>query len=1022
MIEYFVKHPVTTTMFVLVFVVLGVVAMVDLPIEKTPKIEFPIVTITVEFPGATPLEVETLVVKKIEDAVSELSEIEKIQSRSYDNLGFIFVEFLMSADVNIKLIEVKDKVEAILNNLPEGIERPVVAKFDPLIEPVMELVLSSDTLDTRTLYEYADKTLKTRLAAVEGVSKVDVYGGKERQINVRLDPLLMKQHYITIAEIIAAIQAKNTNVPGGLLEKDRSSVSMRFVGEFQNVDEIADMLLTAQDGKTFPLKEIGTIEDGFKKVESMARYNGQAVVGLSLNKVSDGNAVNISRELRKRLDTFRTQLPKGIRLDIATDTTAFIVKETRDTEWSIAIGILLTVIILYLFTGHINLTFIAAIVIPTSIISAFALMSWSGFTINFLTLLAIATALGTLIANAIVIIENVLVHLEHHEDAQQAAIIATKEVAAPVFAATGTNLVVFTPLAMMGGIVGLFMRSFGLTVVYATLFSLLASYTLTPMLCGLMLKKQSVKPEKGKYFNPLLFLTDKITAGVEFLKREYKYLFDLQMRFPKTTIFLVIALVLSTRFILPYIDSDFMPKSDEDKLGFSITMPQGTTIERTFETVRLIEQRLDKIPEKAACLTRIGENGVENAYITMDLVPLAQRTRSDEDILNELIPFVAQIPDAEVHIIRGDTMGGETGDVSIDVYGIDYAKMVDLSQQMKKEMEKSGYFRSVALSYKTPKQEIQFIPEQDKLVRYGVSGNVIGRTLRASIYGNDDNQYKEAGEEYDIHVELNDTYATDFNDIKEISLLTRNGMISVTELGTLKNTKSMPVIFHRDRQRVIQVDGYLAKSSLGYVSEVLNKRFSSIVFENGYGYRFVGDSERQAETGREIGKAFLLAVLLTYMLLAAIMDSFLFPLPIMTTVVTSFVGVFVALFFAGLSMNIASMMSIVMLVGIVVNNAVLMLDYTMMKMREGVPVKEALWLGASVKFRAILMTSIAIILGVLPQLWAVDAAKRSMGVVMAGGIFASIIFTFIFVPVAFWYLDRFVSFLRRVSGKTKTAA
>jgi len=475
MIEFFVKRPVTTIMFVLVFVILGIVSIFNLRVEKEPKIDFPIVTVTVTYPGATPIEVESLVVNKIEDAVAELSEIKKMNSYSYENFGYVSIEFLLSSDVNIKFIEVKDKVEAILNDLPDEIEKPVVEKYDPLMEPVMDLVLSSSTINSRDLYEFADKKLKDRFSSIDGVANVDLYGGKERQINVFVDPMLMKQRYVSIIDIIKSIKAKNKNIPGGLLEKEKTSLSLRFLGEFKSSEEIADMLIVSRDGSYFPLKSIARVEDSFKEVETIARHNGKDVVGLSLNKVSDGNAVNISKEVRSRLPELRKILPAGVLLEIATDTTDFIIAETNQTYINILIGIILTVFILYLFTGQIRLTFIASIVIPSSIVSALFLIDASGFTVNMMTLLAMATALGTLIANAIIIVENVLVHLNRGDNPQAAAISGTKEVASAIFASTGTNLVVFTPIASMGGIIGQFMQSFGLTVIYVTLFSLVAS-------------------------------------------------------------------------------------------------------------------------------------------------------------------------------------------------------------------------------------------------------------------------------------------------------------------------------------------------------------------------------------------------------------------------------------------------------------------------------------------------------------------------------------------------------------------
>ena len=1015
MIEYFVKHKVTTIMLVLVFVVLGLYSYSNILVEKFPKIDYPIVTVSVEYPGATPLEVETLVVKKVEDAVSEISEIKKIKSKSYDSLGYVSIEFLLSADVNVKSIEVKDKVDAILNDLPDAIEKPVIEKYDPLVQPVMDLVLSSDTLNVRDLYEYADKTLKTKFSSIAGVAKVDVYGGKKRQVNVRLDPMLMKQRYISIGEVINQMLVKNKNVPAGNLEKGFNALSVRFIGEFQSVDEIAQMKLVSSEGTAFKLKDIAVVEDSYKKVETFASYNGKEVVGLSINKSSDGNAVFISKEMRRRLDEFRGMLPEGIKMDIASDTTSFIINETSGTEESILFGIILTALILYLFLGRWDTTFIACIIIPTSIVSTFFPVWMSNFSINTITLLAIATVLGTLISNALIIIENVLAHLERYkDDPEKAAIEGTKEVVVPIIASTGTNLVVFMPISMMGGIVGLMMKSFGLTVVYATLFSLLASFSLTPMLCAAILKPkvaQKLGRAQGLFstiFAPLKWMRKCVDGSMEFLKREYKYVFDFIFRYPKLTIMAIVSLFAVSLFLTSYIESDFAPQSDEDQIKINIILPQGSTIERTIETTKVVEKYLDTLAEKKSYLTNIGENGVENAKITLDLMPLKERKRKDTQIMDSLTQFMAKIPDIETSFERGIAIEPGIGDIAIDLYGLDYETMIKISEQMKEMMQQSGYFRSVILSYKVPRNEIRLIPYQDKLVEFGLTAAGAGSVLRSSIYGEDSNVYKEKGEEYKVNLELNDKYAQDFDDLKVISILSKKGLISINELGELKTDKAIPTIWHRDRARVIHLDGFLGKSAFGFVSNNLDKKFKAITFPSGYGYRYTGNAENMYESNRELGKAFVLAVILTFMLLCALMNSLIaYPLAVLATVATSIIGMILGLFFLGYSINVASLMGVVMLVGMVVNNAILLLDYTLTKMKEGVPVKEALWLGASEKFRVIIMTSLAIILGVLPQLWSVMEMKRAMGAVMTGGMLASIVFTFVLVPVIFWYLERF---------------
>ena len=457
---------------------------------------------------------------------------------------------------------------------------------------------------------------------------------------------------------------------------------------------------------------------------------------------------------------------------------------------------------------------------------------------------------------------------------------------------------------------------------------------------------------------------------------------------------------------MPYVGNEFYPDSDEDMLTVKIELPQGTTIDRTSAVTAQIEKRITEIPELASYLTSIGDDGEENAAVVVNLVPLAERTRSDVDIIKELLPFMARIPDAEIMLERGEARGGLEGDISINVTGRDYDRMIALSRRMQQIMAASGYFRSVKSSYKVPKKEIRFLPDQQRLIEYGLRDTEVGQIIRASVYGDDSNVYKEAGEEYDINVELDDRYVEDFDDLRQIHVISAKGLLPVVELGDIVEDKATPMIRHRDKERIIRLEGYLAKSSAGYVKGVLDQAFADLDIQPGEGYRYVGSDEYQSESAQETGKAFLLAIILTFMLLCAIMNSLLYPVPILLSVATSFIGVFYALFFLEQSINVASMLGMVMLVGLVVNNSILLLDYTLLRMRAGVPVIEALWQAAEVKFRPIIMTSLAIVLGVLPQLTAVMPVKVSMGVVMIGGMLASIVFTFLFTPVAFWYVVR----------------
>lgn len=382
MIATFVKRPAMTIMFVMVFVVLGIVSYFNLIIESTPRIEFPLVAIRMMYNGASPEEIESQMIKKVEDAVSEISQIKNVMSDAYEGFGFTMIEFELGSDVNIKSIEVKDKVDAVANMFPQDADKPIISKFDPLVEPIIDLVLLSDEADGITLFEYADKTLKDKITVIEGVASVGVYGGKERQINVFLDPMLMKKHFTAISDVIGAMGARNVNKPGGSIEMVHSNQTVRLLGEFEEISDIKNLSLVSREGNSLVLSDIASIEDSYKKVEKYTRYNGMPAVGLSIKKLSDGDAVTIVKKIRKRIEKIRNDLPEGMRLLIAYDSTTNILRDTNETVKNIFIGILLTVIILFVFLADWRVTFIAAIVIPSSIISAFFLMDFSNFSIN----------------------------------------------------------------------------------------------------------------------------------------------------------------------------------------------------------------------------------------------------------------------------------------------------------------------------------------------------------------------------------------------------------------------------------------------------------------------------------------------------------------------------------------------------------------------------------------------------------------------------------------------------------------
>ncbi len=998
MIETFVKRPATTIILILVFVVMGIVSYFNLIQERTPKIDFPLVSVELIYPGASPVEIETQMVKKVEDAVSQISDIKKINSYVYENFARVMIEFKLDADVNIKSIEVKDKVEAISNDFPDNAEKPVISRFDPLVTSVIDLVLQSSKHTDVELFEYADKILKNKLTVISGVASVDVAGGKERQINIIVDNNLLIRNFLTINDVIQAIQMENINIPGGSVRSDRSKTGIRFVGEFESVDQIKNLKISSREGKVFKLKELATVQDSFKKVEKIAKFNGFPSVFLSIMKLSDGSAVDIAKDIKKKLPKIQEALPEGMKLDIGFDSTTFLVDDNIATINNIVLGVGLTVLILMLFLGDIRTAFISILVIPSSIISSIFLMDKFGFTINMMTLLAFGTSLGTLIANALVVIESVYSHLDKGKDPQTAAIDGTREVLISVIAASGTNLVVFTPIAFMGGIVGKFFLQFGMTVVFATIFSIIASVSLTPMLCALLLRQKKVDEKKS--FNIFEFITSKIDFLLNGFLKYYEKTYQWIIKWPITTTVLFITLFASSFYAVRYVGFGFIPQSDENLINVSIVMPEGTPVTKTEQVANQVEGYFKDWPEVVSYLSNLGKDGEQNANITINLVDREQREKTDKELIKQLTPLVAEIPEAEI-TISGVAHGSGGGDITINVYADDYDTLVDLSHKVRSVMDKTGYFGSVKSSYRTPKDEIRFEANKNSMIAQNVQNSYLGMTMRNLINGNDDNTFKEKGEEYPINIELRDEQKENISDFEKFGIWGKDGLISIGRLGEMNTVKSIPPIRRRDKRRIIVLDGYLAKSSVGHVMGVLNKELKSVKFPMGAGYAFAGSNEMMEESNKEIGKAFLLAVILTYMLLVAVLNSFLLPVSIGTTIITSYFGAFLLLFYSEVSINIASMMAFVMLVGLTVNNAILIIDYALQQIAAGKSAIEAFWMGVEEKFKTVVMTSLAIIAGALPQFIDVDAMKSSMGAVIIGGMLGSILFTYTIVPSTF---------------------
>ena len=997
MLKFFVRRPITTLMFVLVWVVLGLVAFPNINIERTPALDFPMVTATFIYPGAAPEELESQVVKRAEDAMSEVSELKKVTSYVYENSALVMAEFNLGVNVYDKANEVKTKLDSLISEFPEDMEQPVVEKLNPLQQSVVDIVIRG--ADARDVEEYVDDVLSTKITGIPGVANVSVFGGLQRAIRIAMNPDSMAANGVTITDIVSALASHNLNVPGGKIETSQNSSNVRFIGEFASVDEIANLHLTTVEGNNFKLSDIATISDEARDIENGARYNGESVVVASVVKASDGNAIKISENLRKKMPELQSDLQNkfpNAEMFIASDSSVHVSDETDNTINSIILGVILTVLVLLVFTGNWRSTIIAGVVIPTSLLAGFFFVDNSGFTINALTLLAYSSALGTLVSNAIILIESALQEMHAGKNPEDAAIDGTKKVAVSVLAGAGTNVVVFLPLAFMGGIIGQFMDQFGMTVVYLTVLSLMFSFTLTPMMIAKFLRLDKER-KKAKQIQKSDAQSEK-----SILRKWYNF----QHNHPWRVIGIAFVAFVVSVMLMRFVGNEFSPSTDANEITVTARTPMGSTFEKSQDVAIQIENALKQFPEVSATTVKIGERGLQNISIKVELVDVSERNISDKRLAQKMLPALSEIPDAEIQIRAGEAhSAGVSSDLVLNVFGPDDEIREGYANQIIDLVNNIPEVQSAVRAQQLPAMETQFVPNQEKMNFWGIKNAYAGTTLRTALFGNDTYKYKENGEEYPIILE----FAKPFKNASlfdNVYVNSSKGMVPLSSLGEVKTVPATPDIRRQNKNRLTEVDINIGKSTMGPVQSKIESELAKLDWQSGYYYEFGGMSEYQAEAAAEIGKAFLLATILTYMLLAAILNSLAHPFTIATSILTSFIGVFVLMFLSGATMNVGAMLAFVMLVGLVVNNNILVLEPTIVRVNNGEKAFNALWSELMNKKNMVLMTSIAVVAGMVPQLWSADGMKVAMGAVMIGGMLASLICTYALTPALFFLIER----------------
>jgi len=1011
-----VRRPVLTTMLVAILVFLGGFSYFNLGVDLTPDIEFPVVTVTTVYPGAGPEEVELQVTEEVEDAISTISDLETLTSYSRENVSIVIAEFDYEVDPDLAAIDVKDKVDAIRADLPDDVDPPTIQKLDINAMPIMDLALSGpQSLDA--LYDFADQVIAERLSRVSGVASVSITGGRRREVHVLAHPDRLRAYGLAITDLAQLVAAKNMNVPAGRITEPHAEYAVRVVGEYASVSEIASLPIPLPEGGRIRLADVATVEMGLTDVRELARYQGQPAVSISIQKQSDANTVATAAGVMEVLDELERQVPEGADLVVATDRSEFIRDAIQDILKNILIGILLTTGVLFLFLHSWRGTIIAAVAMPATIVATFLALDQMGFTINTLTLMALGITVGILVTNTIVVLENIYRYLDKGADPHEAAEEGTTEVAIAVAASALTNLVVFTPIAFMQGIIGQFFFAFGLTVVFATLASVLISFTLAPLLAARLLRTgETEKVEK----NWLGFLWRPFDAGYASLEEDYRRILSWALRRPRngwavvggTGVLVALAILVQANFV----GGEFFPSQDEGMAQVALELPPGTPVERMETVVDRAEGLLREIPEITEVLTTIGQGSggffsggadVNQAYLQLTL----ESEEHTETFLPRIRELLAAIPDAEVTVTLTQTMGGGgESPLQVLVKGPDQSRLEEVATRATALVEDIPGLVDVRNSLDDPRPEVVFHPDREVMSEYGLTVAQVGGALRTYIEGATPAVYREEGEERDIRVRLEPGSRDRAEEITDMQIRTRSGMIPVNALGEVAREGAEATILRDSKQRTVQIDAEIGAGSLTDLAAQIRTRLDAMDFPPGYSYEITGEFEMFQESITEMLKALVIAIVLTYLALAMILESFIHPFTIMLTLPLGAVGAVFALFLTASNLNLFSMMAMIMLVGIVVNNAILILDYAQILRGRGMALKEALLEAAPTRLRPIIMTNVAIAMALLPQSLGSGAGsfyRVPMAVVTIGGVLVAALFTLFLIPVIYQKLDRF---------------
>ena len=1013
--ESAVKKPIMTSLCFMAIALFGIFSFSKLPIDLMPDIETNTIMVFTYYNGASAEDIENNVTRPLENTLNSVEHLKHISSDSRENVSVITLEFEYGYDIDDLTNDVRDKLDMVASSLPDDANNPIIFKFSTDMIPIMMISAKAESKESQeALYKLLDDNVVNPLARIDGVGTVSISGAPEREINVYMDPEKMEAYNISVEAVSAAIGAENRNIPGGTFDIGNNTYALRVEGEFDDPREMENIVVGSINGANIYLKDVATIHDGVQERAQETYTDGQQGAMIIVQKQSGGNSVAISEAVREALPELQKRLPSDVKLDIIVDTSENILQTVDTLSGTIMDALIFVVLVVFIFLGRWRATIIVAITIPFSLIASFIYLYATGGSINMISLSCLSIAIGSVVDDAIVVLENVTTHIERGSSPQNAAIHGTNEVGVSVMASTLTMFAVFFPLTMVTGMTGVLFKQLGWMMCIIMLISLVASLTLTPMMCAKMLKLQK---KQSKIF---LLIYKPIQKCLDAIDNGYAAIINWAVRHRWTVLLCCFGLFAISLLCAKGIKSEFFPSNDSARASATIQLPVGTRIEEARElALNLTNTWKERYGDDLkACNFTVGQAGENNTFASlsdngthiisfnMSFVPSDQRDLSINEICDQMRADVKNYPEiAKSNITSGQAgMGGQSM-ASFEIYGYDMETTDRLAKELADSLRKSDIITQVNISRSDYQPQYRVVFDREKLAEHGLNLSTAATYIRNRYNGALATYFREDGDEYDVKVRYAPDARQSIQDIEDIKLQGKNGIVSIKELGKVVMNEMPPTIERKDRERIVTVDAVIAAGAALSDGVAYGERvIENMDIPSGIAIDVAGSYEDQQESNRDLGQLAIIILVLVFIVMASQFESLTYPFILMFSVVFALSGVLLGLFVTGSNLNIMSMLGGIMLIGMVVKNGIVLIDYIMLLRERGYGIIAACVGAAKSRLRPVLMTTCTTILGMVPMAVSQGVGAemwRPLGIAVIGGLIISTIMTMIYVPAMY---------------------